>query len=138
MLNFDKCEHKLRSSTPWHLSRGVDITTFTGILDVNFHVNCYILRTCSLCMGVFQCAWWSQTIHGDSLVECKHNPFVTIDETFHIIIDYLHGFINMCGCIGMVELYFKNPQWVFSRTNWQSLRSHHIPIIKLSGPIGSF
>ena len=43
--------------------------------------------------------------------------FVTNDEIFHIRIDYLHGFLNMCECIEMIELYFKNPQRVFSRTN---------------------
>ena len=42
---------------------------------------------------------------------------VTIAEIFHITIDYLHNFINMSECIGMVELYFKNPQQVFFRTN---------------------
>ena len=47
----------------------------------------------------------------------KYNLVVFIDEIFHITIDFLHGFIIMCGCSGMLELYFKNPQRVFSRTN---------------------
>ena len=38
----------------------------------------------------------------------------------------------------MLALYVNNPQRVFSRTNQPSLRSHHVPYIKLSGPIGSF
>ena len=93
------------------LSRDVHITTFNGILDVNFHMHCYILQTCFLCMGVFQCAWWEQIIHGSSPMECQHNLFVFIDEIFHITIDFFPGFI------GMLELYFKNPQRVFSHTN---------------------
>ena len=111
------CEHKLESPTPWYLSRDVQITTFTRILDVNCHLHCYILRTYFLCMGIFQCAWWEQIIHVGSPVECKHNAFVFIDEIFHITIDFLHGFIVMCGCIGMLELYLKNSQRVFSCTN---------------------
>ena len=47
----------------------------------------------------------------------NYNHFLTFVEIFHITIDYLHDIINMCGCIGMVELYLKNLQRVFSRTN---------------------
>ena len=93
-VQFLFCEHKLGSPTPWHLSRDVKITTFNGILDVNFHVHCYILRTCALCMGVFQCAWWEQIIHGGSPMECKYNPFVFIDEIFHITIYFFAWFYN--------------------------------------------
>ena len=53
----------------------------------------------------YGCTWAEQSIHGYSPVECtKHNPFVRIDEILHIAIDELHPFINMCGCIEMVEL----------------------------------
>ena len=52
--------------------------------------------------------------------------------------EFLHALIIMCGGIGMLELYFKNPQRVFSHTNLPSLHSHHFPYIELSGPIGSF
>ena len=39
-----------------------------------------------------------------------------IRDVVHVI--FLHGFIIIYGCIGMLELYFKNPQRVFSCTNY--------------------
>ena len=131
MLNFDNMS--INQGAP-HIDifpTYVQFITFNGILDVNFHVHCYILRTCLLCMGVLQCAWWEQIIHGCSPMECRHNPFVFIDGIFHMTIDFLPGFI------GILELYFKKTLQVFSCTKEPSLRSHHVPYIKLSGPIVS-
>ena len=65
-------------------------------------------------------------------MECRHKPFVVLDRILHMIIDHLSGFI------GTLCLWCLKSLQAFSRTKNQSLRSHHVPHIKLSGSFVSF
>ena len=73
----------------------------------------------------FSTSWRAKTSFASMALATKLNELghyetiftlgTCIGNVVHVI--FLHDLIIMCGCVGMLELHFKNPQWVFSHTN---------------------